>query len=61
MRYSTGPFGFAVTLGAFVLTAVPVMADEVKTPVSASMMLNILSAPSAVHGCWRMAVFATAR
>lgn len=41
---------FAVAAG-FVLGAAGVAAaDEAKTPVNASMMLNILSAPSATYG-----------
>jgi len=49
MHHLLGLLGFTVALGALALAATPAAADEVKTPVSAGMMLNILSAPSAVR------------
>ena len=49
MRRVSEVVGFVAGLGALVLAATPVVADEAKTPVSAGMMLNILTAPSAVR------------
>ena len=47
MRYICRYLGFTAVLGALVFTAPPIAAEEAKTPLSAGMMLNILSAPSA--------------
>ena len=49
MRHVSEVVGFVAALGALVFAAAPVAADEAKTPVSAGMMLNILTAPSTVR------------
>jgi len=49
MRHVSEVVGLVAGLGALVLAAAPVAADEAKTPVSAGMMLNILTAPSTMR------------
>jgi len=49
MGQVTRVVGFVVGLGALVVAVAPALADEAKTPVSAGMMLNMLTAPSSVR------------
>jgi hypothetical protein len=49
MRPASGVLGLFVGLGVMCLGAAPVLADEAKTPVSAGIMLNILSTPAVMR------------
>jgi hypothetical protein len=48
MRHLRPAIGFTIALAVVGFGVAPLAAEEAKSPVSAGMMLNILSAPSAV-------------